>query len=104
MNLSDLRSEGIDVGLGVAGLFGALLMMSSTACLRPGKTILATVGGAASANYVTPLILHITKLGDDPTYSYAIAFLLGFAGLRAIETVTSKVLPAEPVHHSKRRR
>ena len=100
----NLKDEGIDIGLGIAGLFGALLMMSKTAGLNTGRTVLATVGGAASANYVTPLILHVTKLGDDPTYSYAIAFLLGFAGLRAIETLTSKVLTDEPVNHSKRRR
>ena len=99
-----LKDQGIDIGLGVAGLFGALLMMSKTAGLNTGRTVLATVGGAASANYVTPLILHVTKLGDDPTYSYAIAFLLGFAGLRAIETLTSKVLTDEPANHTKRRR
>lgn len=100
----NLKEQGIDIGLGIAGLFGALLMMSNNAGMRPGRTILATVGGAASANYVTPLILHITKLGDDPTYSYAIAFLLGFAGLRAIETLTSKVLTDEPSNSRKRSR
>ena len=99
----NLKDEGIDIGFAIAGLFGALLMMSKTAGLNAGRTVLATVGGAASANYVTPLILHVTKLGDDPTYSYSIAFLLGFAGLRAIETLTSKVLTDEPTNHRKRR-
>lgn len=100
----NLKEEGIDIGFAIAGLFGALLMMSKTAGLNAGRTVFATVGGAASANYVTPLILHVTKLGDDPTYSYSIAFLLGFAGLRAIETLTSKVLTDEPVNNRKRRR
>lgn len=100
----NLKEEGIDIGFAIAGLFGALLMMSKTAGLNAGRTVLATVGGAASANYVTPLILHVTKLGDDPTYSYSIAFLLGFAGLRAIETLTSKVLTDEPANSRKRRR
>lgn len=100
----NLQEEGINVGLAIAGLFGALLMMSKTAGLNVGRSLLATVGGAASANYVTPLILKVTKLDNDPTYSYAIAFLLGFAGLRAIELITSKVLVDEPAHHSKRRR
>jgi hypothetical protein len=100
----NLREAGIDIGFALAGLFGALLMMSKTAGLNAGRTVLATVGGAASANYVTPLILHITRLGDDPTYSYAIAFLLGFAGLRAIETLTSKVLTDEPSNTRQRRR
>jgi hypothetical protein len=100
----NLKEAGIDIGFAVAGLFGALLMMSKTAGLNAGRTVLATVGGAASANYVTPLILHIAKLDSDPTYSFAIAFLLGFAGLRAIETLTSKVLTDEPTHNRQRRR
>jgi hypothetical protein len=98
----NLKEEGIDIGLALAGLFGALLTMSKTAGLNIGRSVLATVGGAASANYVTPLILHITKL--DASYSYAIAFLLGFAGLRAIEWLTSKFLTDEPTHAPKRRR
>lgn len=102
--MTSLKEYGVDIGFAIAGLFGALLMMSKTAGLNVGRTLLATVGGAASANYVTPLILHVTKLGDDPTYSYSIAFLLGFAGLRAIETLTSKVLTNEPAHNRQRRR
>ena len=100
----NLREEGINIGLAIAGLFGALLMMSKTAGLNVGRSLLATVGGAASANYVTPLILKVTKLENDPTYSYAIAFLLGFAGLRAIEMITSRILVDEPANPSKRRR
>ena len=100
----NLREEGINIGLAIAGLFVALLMMSKTAGLNVGRSLLATVGGAASANYVTPLILKVTKLENDPTYSYAIAFLLGFAGLRAIEMITSRILVDEPANHSKRRR
>jgi hypothetical protein len=100
----NLKEQGIDIGFAVAGLFGSLLLMSKDASMNAGRTILATVGGAASANYVTPLILHVTKLGDDPTYSYAIAFLLGFAGLRAIEGLTSKLLTDEPTNSHKRRR
>lgn len=96
--------EGVNESFMVAGLFGSLLMMSRNASLNIGRTILATVGGAASANYITPLILHITKLGEDQTYSYSIAFLLGFAGLRAIEGLTSRILTDEPTHSSKRRR
>jgi hypothetical protein len=100
----NLKEEGIDIGFAIAGLFGALLMMSKTASLNVGRTVLSTVGGAASANYVTPLILHVTKLDNDPTYSYAIAFLLGFAGLRAIETITSKVLTDERPNNRQRHR
>ena len=99
----NLKENGIDAGLLVAGLGGSLMMMSKTAGLNAGRTILATVGGAASANYVTPLILHATKLDHD-TYAYSVAFLLGFAGLRAIEKLTQVMLPNEPANPRKRTR
>ena len=100
----NLNEHGIDVGLAVAGLFGALMMLSKTAGLNMGRSVLAIVGGAASANYVTPLILRIARLEGDEHYSYAVAFLLGFAGLRAIEVISSKVFTNESAHPVKRRR
>lgn len=101
----NLKENGIDIGYLCAGLFGSLLLMSSTASMNVGRTLLATVGGAASANYITPLVLHVTKLGDDPTYSYAIAFLLGYGGLRVVEGLTSKLLTTDaPAYHRQRRR
>ena len=99
-----LEDEGINAGLAVAGLFGSLMMMSKTASLNIGRTFFGTIGGAASANYLTPLILHVTKLGQDSAYSHAIAFLLGFAGLRAIETITNRLITDEPAHSRKRNR
>jgi len=101
--MSYLKDNGVDAGLLAAGLAGSLMLMSKTAGLNPGRTVLATVGGAASANYVTPLILHLTKLDHD-TYSYSVAFLLGFAGLRAIEKLTQLMLPNESANTRKRTR
>lgn len=100
-----LKDEGLNTSYMLAGLLGSLMMMSKAAGLNVGRTIFATIGGAASANYLTPLILQITKIGHDPTYSYAIAFLLGFTGLRTIEVITSKFfITDESANHSKRRR
>lgn len=100
----DLESIGIRVGFLVAGLFGAVLMTTKRAAATIGQTTLSIVGGAASANYMTPIVLKITKL--DPNDSgYAIAFLLGFAGLRAVEYFASKLIGDannEPPNRSKR--
>jgi hypothetical protein len=60
------------------------------------RTISSLVGGAASANYITPIIINITKL-DDSHYHYGIAFLLGFLGLKGIEYFSHKILPDEVV-------
>jgi len=104
-----LKEAGIDIGMAIAGLFGAVLMSSKSSAQNTGRTIISLVGGAASANYVTPLILHVTHLDSDPSYTYSIAFLLGFAGLRAIEVISSRFLDVkptqnEPTHINKRRR
>ena len=99
-----LEDKGLNASFMIAGLFGSLMMMSKTAGMNLGRTFFATVGGAASANYLTPLILQVTKLGHDSNYSHAIAFLLGFTGLRSIEFLTSKFLIDEPNHNNKRSR
>jgi len=89
----NLKEAGIDVGLAIAGLFGAVLMTSKTSGQNMARTALSLVGGSASANYITPLLLKLTHLGEDPQYGYAMAFLLGFAGLRAIEIISARVFP-----------
>jgi len=93
----DLKQEGIDVGLATAGLFGAALSTSRQAALNVGKTVTSVLGGAASANYITPLILKLAKLDDTPQFAFAIAFLLGFAGLKAIDLIASKMIATD--HH-----
>ena len=87
----NLKEIGIDVSLAVAGLFGAVLTSSKTAGQNLPRTLASLLGGAASANYVTPLILKLARLDSEPQYSYAAAFLLGFCGLRAVETLTTKL-------------
>ena len=88
----NLKDEGIDIGLALAGLMGAILTSS-----RQQQSLTATVasllGGAASANYVTPLVLKLANL-DGHDFGYAIAFLLGFLGLRAVENLANKLIPS----------
>lgn len=95
-NKMNLKEAGIDIGLAIAGLFGSILMTSKNSAHSLPKVTLSLVGGAASANYITPLLLKLTNLGTEPQYGYALAFLLGFAGLRAIEIVSSKFFPDAP--------
>lgn len=87
-----LKQYGIDVGLLISGLFGAILLTSKTGALNLTRTISSLIAGAASANYITPVIISITKL-DETHYHYSIAFLLGFLGLKGVEYFSTKVLP-----------
>jgi hypothetical protein len=90
----NLKQYGIDIGLLISGLFGAILLTSKNSAMNLTRTISSLIGGAASANYITPIIVSVTKL-DDTHYHYSIAFLLGFLGLKGIEYFTAKLLPEE---------
>lgn len=88
----DLKAYGIDLGLLVSGLFGAILLTSKGSAMNLARTFSSLVGGAASANYITPVIISLTKL-DNQHFHYSIAFLLGFLGLKGVEVFSNKILP-----------
>lgn len=89
----DLKQYGIDVGLLISGLFGSILLTSKDSAMNLARTISSLIGGAASANYLTPVVINLTKL-NETHYHYGIAFLLGFLGLKGIEFFSSKLLPS----------
>jgi hypothetical protein len=91
-NKIDLKQYGIDVGLLISGLFGAILLTSKGAAMNLTRTVSSLIGGAASANYITPVVVNIAKL-DNSHYHYGIAFLLGFLGLKGVEYFSNKLIP-----------
>lgn len=108
MDSDSLKAYGIDVGLLISGLFGAVLLTSKGSAMNITRTLSSLIGGAASANYITPVVINVTKL-DEHQYHYGIAFLLGFLGLKGIEYFSRKILPDEipveaPVSKPKRTR
>ena len=88
----NLKDYGIDVGLLISGLFGYILLTSKHSAMNLARTVSCLIGGAASANYLTPIVINITKL-DETHYHYGIAFLLGFLGLKGIEYFSEKIIP-----------
>lgn len=92
----NLKSYGIDVGLLISGLFGAILLTSKGSALNLARTAYSLIGGAASANYITPIVVSIAKL-DESHFHYGIAFLLGFLGLKGVEYFSAKIIPDEPI-------
>jgi hypothetical protein len=85
-----LKNIGIDVGLLVSGLFGTILLLSRNSSDNLKTTIFSIFAGAASANYITPIILDFVKI-NTPNANYAIAFLLGFLGLKGVEIMSERV-------------
>lgn len=95
----NLKEYGIDVGLLISGLFGSILLTSKESAMNLTRTISSLIGGAASANYITPVVVSVAKL-DNNHYHYGVAFLLGFLGLKGIEYFSRKFLPDEVAVHS----
>jgi hypothetical protein len=84
-----MNDFGIDIGLTVAGLFGALLMTSRSAAKDVKTSILGILAGVLSANYLTPLVLSFISVNENS--KFGIAFLLGFLGLRGVELIADKI-------------
>jgi hypothetical protein len=81
-------------------LFGSVLLTSKTSAINLGKTLMSLVGGASSANYLTPIVMETLKL-DSSKYKYGIAFILGFLGLKGIEFFSQKFFPDIPTEPEK---
>ena len=78
-----LAQFGIDLGFLLSGTFGGLLLVSKSNKKTLRDNLLAIVGGAASANYMTPLLIEWFKISQNT--QFACAFLLGFTGLKGVE-------------------
>ena len=88
-----LQEIGINIGISVAGLFGSLLLIGKTATTNMRATFFSIISGVASANYITPLVMDISKV--DVKYQMSVAFILGFLGLKGVEYITNKFMKKE---------
>jgi hypothetical protein len=87
----NLKEIGIEVGFLVSGLFGAILMVSKNSANNLKSAILSILGGMASANYLTPVMVEIGNLKDEKIQN-GLAFVTGFLGLKLVEIVSDKLL------------
>ncbi len=84
-----LSSIGMDVTIMVAGLIGALVMISKRSAFSIKTTVLGIVTGMISANYLTELVMSIFNLTISA--KYGIAFLLGYGGLKSVEKIMNSI-------------
>lgn len=87
-----LQELGINVGLSVAGLFGSLVMVGKTSAYELKKTLFSILAGICAANYLTPPTADLLQNVDIEKYQFALAFILGFLGLRGIEIMVDKMI------------
>lgn len=81
---------GINIAISIAGLFGSLLMIGKTAAQTWKTTVFSMISGVACANYITPIVLDISRI--DIKYQVSVGFVLGFLGLRSVEIISKKFI------------
>lgn len=85
-----LLKYGIDIGFLVSGFFGSLLLVSKKSTQKLKTTIASVLAGMACANYLTPVALALIPESVRGGSKYAMAFVLGFMGLKGLEYVIEK--------------
>lgn len=95
---SFLFRYGIDIGFLVSGFFGALLLVSKNSAQKISTTIASLMAGTACANYLTPVMIKFLPDSVQDGGKYAVAFVMGFLGLKGLELVIEKYF----VNHNKK--
>ena len=95
-----MKDIGITISFLISGLFGAILMVSNNAQSNLKSAMLSIIGGMASANYLTPVMIEMLGLKEAKLQN-GLAFIIGFLGLKLVEVLSNKFLkqvsPPEPV-------
>ena len=97
-NTDNFTGIGIDLGLMLAGFFGALILALTAKNQTPGRAITSILAGALCANYLTPIALHFMPESIQLNGKYGAAFIMGFNGLKSLELIydfVSKKLKAK---------
>jgi hypothetical protein len=84
-----LKSIGINIGLTIAGFFGALLLAPKMKNWK--MQLLAVLSGTFSATYIAPVIIGLLNI-EAPNIEYGLAFIVGFSGVKITEVLESKIL------------
>ena len=84
---SQLLKYGIDLGFLLSGFFGAVILSIKNRKKKLSKTISCIFAGTLCANYLTPLILHFAPTNIQEKGKYAVAFMMGYIGLKGLEAI-----------------
>lgn len=85
-----LHSYGIEIGFLISGFFGALLLVSKKSAQRVSSTVASLLAGTACANYLTPVVLNLLPESVRNGGKYAVAFTMGFIGLKGLEAMIDR--------------
>lgn len=101
-----LLRYGIHIGFMISGFFGALLLVSRDSAQKISTTIASILAGTACANYLTPVVMTFLPEGVQLNGKYAVAFTMGFLGLKGLELVLNKLfkVKVEPAKQQKKKK
>lgn len=86
MSIIDLlKSIGIEAATFIAGSSGAVALLAKSKKMSKTQQFFTVLSGGLSANYVTPLVISI--LGLDSNVGYGVAFILGYSGMKFVESI-----------------
>lgn len=79
---------GIDLGLLLSGLFGGVAFLSKPNDMTRWQKFFTVFAGIGTANYVTPIVIYITRIPDQ--FGYGLGFILGTMGLKAVSYIITR--------------
>ena len=89
MSLKQMMMElGINVGMSVGGFFGSLLLVGKQKGASIRTQMFSILAGTLSANY--PLAVNFLGV-ELESAKFAMAFIVGFSGLRLVETISERL-------------
>lgn len=80
-----LLDFGFDIAVFMAGIAGGIAFLTKSPKLNRIQKFTSVLSGGFAANYLTPVVGHWFGLNSDTLYG--IAFLLGYGGLKSVESV-----------------
>jgi len=84
---TSLLRYGIDLGFLLSGFFGAVILSIRNKKKTISKSISSIIAGTLCANYLTPLILNFAPKSIQENGKYAVAFMMGYMGLKGLESL-----------------
>lgn len=85
LSIQVLKSFGFDVILFVAGLAGGIAFLTKSDKLNKFQKFTTVLSGGFTANYLTPVVAEWLHLSEKTLYG--LAFILGYGGLKFVETL-----------------
>lgn len=79
-----LENIGINM-MFIVGALGAVMLSGKQKGMKWTEKIFTILGGGFTANYLTPLVQDMAGIPDKSIY--AVAFVLGYSGLKTIEII-----------------